>query len=484
MNSETQQTIEVTTHVEFEEPYTRYGRIKKGEEQEYQSRVAEGLTTEIDPDSFLGTIERLDQKSCVWVQAFKDRNGELPSNILQLGPEIAKPAVVEEPLPAFPQLFSSLHDLVTNLCPDIPYEFKIMAAVTHFGLLRSGLDTLESDPNLQPRFYTCFIAEPGRGKSAAITEVRQIFSNLSIRYSCMSSVDSGPALVDEFSERQEKMILTDGDRAGRVLIDCDEMKDLFEKSKIGRESRNTLSHELLKLFEANRTGNRSRKAGKSQVDNAHLAILGGATPEGYSTMWTGTAGASTGLQSRFIAISTDAPRMPIQRQPSRPELVKVVQRLLDQINWKAQVIKTEPEATELLIEWWARTPRDKPSETRIDDMVKRMALILASSNDSDTVTWDMMKVAIQFGDYVIACREKFNPADSHSWIQAFENEILRVANRHKQPMTMREFRHLVHPDRKPGGLGPFLQAFKNCVTAGVLTSDGSNRKGSLLYVAD
>src|ERR1700694_2738148 len=106
-----------------------------------------------------------------------------------------------------------------------------MAAVTHGGLIRSGLDTLESEPHLQPRFYTCFVAEPWRGKSAAITEIRNFMSAVSNRYSRCSSIDSGPALVDEFADQAEKMnSAACDDKVARVLIDCDELKDLFEKS--------------------------------------------------------------------------------------------------------------------------------------------------------------------------------------------------------------------------------------------------------------
>lgn len=115
-------------------------------------------------------------------------------------------------------------------------------------------------------------------------------------------------------------------------------------------------------------------------------------------------------------------------------------------------------------------------------MVKRLALVLALTNDSDIVLWDMMSKAIQFGDYLIACRERFNPADSHSWIQAFENEILKVGNRHKdKSMSQNEFRRLIRPDRKPGGFGSFLQAWRNMISVGVLTPDGTNRKNEAKY---
>jgi hypothetical protein len=43
-----------------------------------------------------------------------------------------------------------LSELSNILCSDIPREFKLMAAITHFGLIRSGL-AIEDLPESQPR---------------------------------------------------------------------------------------------------------------------------------------------------------------------------------------------------------------------------------------------------------------------------------------------------------------------------------------------
>lgn len=188
--------------------------------------------------------------------------------------------VVEETLPPFPRFPGLLTSLCDAICPDIPYEFKFMAAVTHWGLIRAGLDTLEGEPTTQPRFFTCFVKEPDYGKTAAINEIRTIMKPIGCPYSAVTSVDSGPALVDEFMDVQSRALLAAGQGveespASRVLLDPDEMSDLFEKSKTTAQGRNSLSKELLKLYESTRTGNRSRKAGRAQIDNALLAILGG-----------------------------------------------------------------------------------------------------------------------------------------------------------------------------------------------------------------
>jgi hypothetical protein len=181
-------------------------------------------------------------------------------------------------------------------------------------------------------------------------------------YVFTTSVDSGPALVDEFVDFSKKMAMrqvSQGSAAGtadnvsRVLLDPDEITDLFEKSKMTAQSRNSLSQELLKLYESNRTGNRSRKAGKSQVENAHLAILAGATPEGYERMWVGTGGGSTGLQSRIVPIGTAAGKMPVEKRPTNLEALRFyVDELIGLANRPSQVICLDPEARKALQNWW------------------------------------------------------------------------------------------------------------------------------------
>jgi len=396
--------------------------------------------------------------------------------------------IVEEELPAFPRFPGLLTELCDAVCPDIPYEFKFMSAATHWGLIRSGKDYLDGEMHVQPRFYTCLVAEPGYGKTAAMNEIRNFAKMWGVPCSMMSSVDSGPALVDEFTDVRSQMVLKGVGSAeaatsfpARVILDTDEMSDLFEKSKVTIQGRNSLFTEFLKLYEGNRTGNRSRKSGKAQLDDAHLAILAGATPVGYERMWTGTGGGSSGLQSRFVPISTVNGKMPVNKVPSNAEaLATIIPRLYDLANKPGFKIEMSEEAKTRFAAWWGND-RAKPSESRVEDMVKRMLIILAVTTGTTIVTRDMIELGILFGEYVIAAREKFNPNDSYSFTQAFEEDIRKVAERHPQSMTQRDFVKLINPGRKPGGLGPFIQAFRNAIAVGELVPDGTTHKGTVKY---
>jgi hypothetical protein len=392
---------------------------------------------------------------------------------------------VKDDLPAFPRLSGLLTELCDAVCPDIPYEYKIATAITHWGLMRSDKDMLEGDPTTQPRFYTCLIGKPQQGKSAAMNEIRKYMAMLGCQYSSMSSVDSGPALVDEFQEQLEKKT-GEGlamSNVAKVLLDTDEMSDLFEKSKVTATSRNSLFTELLKLYEGNITGNRSRKAGKTQLNNAYLAIVAGATPQGYERMWTGTGGGSTGLQSRFILISSSAPKMGVTRAPSNDRVI--AEKILPALNKIATGgnvrVSLSAEARTMLEAWWGGREHDNPSDTRVDDMVKRLLIILGVTTGRHVIDRELMTQAIAFGDYVIAAREVFNAPDSFTWIQAEEDAIRKVGHRHTLPMTQNEFRRLVQPNRRPGGLGPFRQAWGNLLAVEELKPAGKTEKGSIQY---
>ena len=166
--------------------------------------------------------------------------------------------------------------------------------------------------------------------------------------------------MDEFADCVKALPPVADDKAARLLLDPDEMKDLFEKAKITPQSRNSLLMEFIKLmYESNRTGNRARQAGRESArQRPHLAILGGATPEGYSTMWTGTSGGSGGLQSRFVLVTTNAPKMPINKKSSDSEfLVASLGRLQEQIKLPGQQIRLDAEAARMLEDWWTGSVR-------------------------------------------------------------------------------------------------------------------------------
>jgi len=393
--------------------------------------------------------------------------------------------------PEFPKIPGSIGDLADALWPDIPYMFKVVAGFTHFGLIRSGLDTLAAEPYLQPRLYSALVAGPGRGKTAAINEINRVFKavNSAHSYSVWPSVNSGEALVDTFNDQTNSMITRAEvgntiDPVARVLLSPDEIRGLIEKSKSTSNSRNTMLDELLKLYEFNTTGNRIRGNKTSiRIESAHLALVGGATPSGYKKMWIATGASADGLHTRFVTVAADLPRMPARPRMSDIERVnELTQELQQQAAEPGTAYEITEEAYDMFAKWWEAKPTDNPHVTRIDGIVKRVLVILARTNDADVIDVELMKPAIAFGDYVQYCRENLNPKDAVNYTQAFE-QLIMDAFKKRGPMSGRDLAKVVKPENHDGGHVAFNNAF-NALQRSCLKIVIKNRKGNPVWDID
>jgi hypothetical protein len=106
----------------------------------------------------------------------------------------------------------------------------------------------------------------------------------------------------------------------KIMFSPDELRGLFERAKTTANSRSTLSDELLKLYTTNVTESRARGTKtKIRIENAHLALVGGATETGYAMMWLGLGGMQEGLQSRVIPIGIENRKMPAIQRPANAE---------------------------------------------------------------------------------------------------------------------------------------------------------------------
>ncbi len=432
-------------------------------------------------------------------------------NLLKIDPNANIHAISIEPEESFdsqdttvfpdcPVLPGPLTDLAKALYPSLPLEFKQIGLIARWGLLRSGIDRLQAEQHIQPRFYVSLISLPNRGKTAAINETRTAMRTILDRakglevapeltptmnfgrVEDMSSADSGPALVSKFFSLIEtsKQAAMPGEQiSGKILLDPDELSDVFEKGRSSGTRASTLFSEFLKLHSGNRSGNSTKGTGDQAVEHAHLAILGGATVDKYSTLWTGTGAGSDGLMSRFVPMTTNAP--PVPAIPLATDMI-AAERAFDRLARLAllpgQEIVFSPDAAAVLTAWWASVDSSNKHTTRVLEMVKQLLIVLAVTNAPEdhtgptlTVGTDLMQQAIAFGKYVIAAREILNPADSWSVVQAMENHIVAWMKKNSpvtSPKTFNDARRGVRPDRKPGGFGVFKLAWSNCLGAGVL----------------
>jgi hypothetical protein len=416
----------------------------------------------------------------------------------------------QDEFPRCPIFPGALTELARAMYPSLPLDFKQWGMISRWGLMRSGIDTFRMEKHLQPRFYSVLVSKPNRGKTASINETRNAFE---IIYGMMKgavgklrvcgepesipSVDSGQFFSDEFARmvKASKAAYEKGecaDLAGKMMLDPDELSDVFEKGRVTQGRVSTMFIELLKLHSGNRTGSGTKKDGKSAVTNAHLSILAGTTVRKYPMLWTGTGGGADGLVSRFIPITTNNPPVPPVPLPSDfVTAEKMYVRLTRLAELPGQTIMLDEEASKMLTDWWGSFDSGKESATRVLETIKQLLIVLAVTNLPEghegttvTVDADLMTYAIQFGEYVIAVRELINPGDSWSIVQAMENTIIDWARKRTSktdPKTMRDARRGIHPERLPGGLGTFKMAWRNCVETDVLKVRDKGNKGNGKY---
>jgi len=280
------------------------------------------------------------------------------------------------------------------------------------------------------------------------------------------------------------------DLGAKILIDADELKDVFDKGRSTTNRSTTIFSELLKLHSGNRTGNNTKKTGKQSTDDAHLATVVGTTIANYPNLWVGTGSGADGLRSRFNLITANSP--PIPPAPLRTDAVeqgKAIARPVKLAMLPGQTVTISPEAARMLDDWWNSIDNTKESATRILELIKQVLIVLAVVNAPEdhegrtlTVGTDLMTPAIEYGKYEIAIREEFNPGDSFSHIQTMENAIIKWFQENgsrAEPMTRNDARRGIHPQRCPGGLGTFKVAWDNCVNTGVLKLRSNSQRAGL-----
>ena len=154
------------------------------------------------------------------------------------GSETEEPA---EPTIPFPKVTGSLHDLATELCPDLPYEFKFMAAATLVGNAIAGRALLKSALHVSPMFYACLLAKPGRGKDAALKEVNNAIGSTLTGVQILNDANTGTGLFDALYDH--------GSDAGHTTLLINELKTVFENMRENGNSHNGLKSMLLKLYD-------------------------------------------------------------------------------------------------------------------------------------------------------------------------------------------------------------------------------------------
>jgi hypothetical protein len=369
----------------------------------------------------------------------------------------------ESQAPEFPRLTGPLGRLIEAISSDIPYEHKALSALTYMGLALSGRTQFAGDyDNLQSRFYACLVGPPGSGKSAAQNEVKRALQGLGDVH-VQSSINSGPALVKTLAEHP------------RLLYLPDEASGAFEKAKHGR-----IFSDMLHLLEDNNIEHRVRDE-ETRVPDAHFAMILTSTARVFADMWTGTGGASSGLQSRFVLSFSDA-RMPLVRTANDAFglqlAVAELGAIVDAVPAEIALPETKGDFTKGLVGDGLHIDADM---SRVVDMGRRFCLISAVCNSKTQIDEETMALGAAFINYQISVYEKLMPADAWSWVQRFENRIIKYFEKYPGTHPQREVLNYIKPRESQGGFGVFKKAFDNLARTRELISTERNRSGYELW---
>jgi len=368
-------------------------------------------------------------------------------------------------LPEFPRLNGPLGELVDAITHDIPYEHKALAAITYMGLALSGRTQLAPPyERLQTRFYSCFIGPPGSGKSAAQNEVVRALNGLG-GISVERSINSDPALVVALDENR------------RLLYVPDEITGAFKKAQHGK-----MFDAFKTLYEDNRISNRVKKE-VTVVTDCHFSIIGTCTREAFGRMWAGTGGSSDGLQSRFV-LSFSEKLMPRIKTENSAHLSLAIEVLKSSLENLPPVIELPETVGSFTFGLTGDGKHLDPKYSRVVDMGRRFALVVAACNGLERIDDETMELAKAFINYQVASYEPLMPPDAFSHVQEFENRLIAFFKKH-QPASFRDARNNIKPDKLPTGFLTFTSAFNSLVKAGMLLPSGdSNRVGTVRYKLD
>jgi hypothetical protein len=114
-------------------------------------------------------------------------------------------------------------------------------------------------------------------------------------------------------------------------------------------------------------------------------------------------------------------------------------------------------------------------------MGRRFCLILAACNGKDQIDDETMSLGHAFLKYQISSYEKLMPVDAWSWVQRFENRIIKYFEKYPGTHPLREVLNYIKPKDSQGGFGVFKKAFDNLAATKELIWSDKNRSGFELW---
>jgi CHC2 zinc finger len=246
-----------------------------------------------DVEGFRKLVERLTKEAMKKPVEVIDEEDEAPENIPICPPEVVSGGYIGE-----------LTRLLTE-GTTIPPEFVFQNTSMILGAMVDGKIGFNSHEAIHTRSYSVNVSNlprSGKGESWVRTgeETTGLLANIlaerGLKIMDASLYGSGEFMVGSLSEYAKVIQKDDPTAPVNVIARCDEMAEIFEKSKtLG----STLQTKLLQMFERNSVSTGSFKNKEHAVHNLHFSVSGDFTFDGFQKAFAGQGAGGSGLLSRF-----------------------------------------------------------------------------------------------------------------------------------------------------------------------------------------
>lgn len=379
-----------------------------------------------------------------------------PPNVAPAEPERPEEKASEPTAPAAPQeahlfppsaLVGSLGELARLMADgtEVPEEFYFACGLTLLGATCSTSLRLNVGIDCQPRLYTILLGDSYEvKKSTAMKKMIEFFEPLWSEEEprVVYGVGSGEGLATKFLE------------AKRLVLCCDELRVLFDKSRIQGSS---LLSMVTSMFESNNWENAVKYQEESiSVRDAHLSLIGCCTTETYSRMWT-TDAISIGFPNRLFIVTSDRKRkIAWPRKPNPKELDALRSRIQNQLPRSQKTFEMSEEGKEAWEAWYLALPKSEHVK-RLDTIGLRLLALIALITDKEQIDLETVEVVKSILNYEFDTRREHDPIDADSQVAKLEEKIRRALR--KGPLSRRDLIRAVHGHRS--GLWAFKTALEN-----------------------
>lgn len=362
-----------------------------------------------------------------------------------------------------PNLASRFADLYSEYT-ESPWEFLYFSFLTVLGAILSPTVTLDSELDIQPRFYTVLLGQSGlTRKSTAIRHVIKFFEQALVTVPTLWGFGSAEGIAKYLKDEAND----DGvERKGSpLLLVFDELRIFVEKAKAKGA---TAAPMLTSLYEQNHYSN-STKTRSIRLDDVHLSMLAACTGDTFENMWTSEFRA-IGFLNRLLLVTGENDHLvafprPIpdeQKDVLKAHLAELLADVADHGKFDGGVFRMTltDDALALWDEFYRGLNRRSVYSVRLDTLGLRLMPLIALLRGDACVDASVVAEVVEVLNWQYQVRQLHDPSDSDNVIAKVEDKIRKTLLK-KGTTKKRPLQKAIHYERE--GIWSWETALNNLI---------------------